>query len=273
MANSDNPQQLVSLTHEATFGLGELHIFQPPGSFSLTPASRIAVQAIGQHQQLLAGTGLDWGSGTGCLAIAAAKVPDVKHVIGLELTSANVQAAQHNAQLNGVADRVTCLQSDSYTPQSKADRAALNAQLGQIDFILANPPSSEGDDGFGFRREVLRGGRPFLKPDGLVLLNISYQYGAQRIAALCQQIAGFSHEGVLASTGWVPFDLQRADLRQCLHDYAAEEQRGGFLYEFAHPQNPATVLNAQAALAHFQQTGQSPLSQWQTHLFKFMGKG
>lgn len=265
------PQHLTTLTNEGTFGLGEIYIYQPPGSFALTPASRIALQAIGQYQHLLAGTGLDWGSGTGCLAIVAAKVPDVKHVIGLELTSANVQAAQHNARLNTVAARVTFLPSDSYAPLSEADRATFNAYRGQIDFILANPPSSAGDDGFGFRREVLRGGRPFLKPDGLVLLNISCQYGAQRIADLCRQIAGVSHEGVLASTAWVPFDLQRPDLRQCLHDYAAEEQRGGFLYEFAHPQNPATVLNAQAALAHFQQTGQSPLSQWQTHLFRFVG--
>ena len=270
MEHSYDPQHIISLPHEATFGLGELHIYQPPGSFALTPASRIAIEAIGQHQHLLNGLGLDWGSGTGCLTIAAAKAEGVKNVIGLELTSANVRAAHHNAVLNNVEDRVTFLLSDSYLPLSEADQETLNAHLGQIDFILANPPSSDGDDGFAFRREVLRGGRPFLKPGSLVFLNISYQYGQRRIADLCQQIAGFTHEGVLASTDWVPFDLQRADLRQCLRDYAAEEQRGGFPYEFAHPESPEASLNAQTALAHFQQTNQSPLTKWQTHLFRFI---
>lgn len=36
---------------------------------------------------------------------------------------------------------------------------------GGVDFVLSNPPSSQGDDGFGFRREVLRG-REFLKKGG-----------------------------------------------------------------------------------------------------------
>ncbi len=51
--------------------------------------------------------------------------------------------------------------------------------------------------------------------------------------------------------------------------YAAEEQAGGPLYEFHHPTATDQILNAQSALAHYQQTGQSPLSQWQTHLFRY----
>ena len=137
-----------------------------------------------------------------------------------------------------------------------------------MDFILANPPSSEGDDGFGYRRVVLRGARIFLVPGGVVFLSVSYQYGMSRVERLCQDAPGFEYRGVLASTDWVPFDLNRPDLLHCSHLYADEERRGGFEYAFRHPRHEQT-MTAQAALAHYEQTGDSPLSKWQTHLFIF----
>src|SRR5437660_11819394 len=108
----------TTLTEEMTGGLGELRIRHPAGTFALTPASRIALQAIGKHQGLLSGHGLDWGSGTGSLAIAAAKVPGVQKVVGLEIAEGNVAVARENAQDNGVAGKVTFVLSDSYSPSS-----------------------------------------------------------------------------------------------------------------------------------------------------------
>jgi hypothetical protein len=134
----------TALNADATGGLGEIHIFHPSRTFALTPASRIAIQAIGNCQHPLAGSGLDWGSGTGCLAI-------------------------------------------------------------------------------------------------------SYQYGRQRVEGLSQRIPGFSYGGVLASTDWVPFDLQRPDLLHCLELYAEEERRGGLHYVFLHPEIPDVYLNAPRA--------------------------
>src|SRR5260370_38859503 len=101
---------------EMTRGLCELSIRHPPGTFALTPASLISLQAIGQHQELLKGHGLDWGSGSGCLAIAAAKIPAVQSVTGLEIAEANVLVARDNAIRNSVGDKVTFLVSDSYSP-------------------------------------------------------------------------------------------------------------------------------------------------------------
>ncbi len=264
-----SPENTVHLTPADTGGLGEIAIYQPPGAFALTPASRIALQTIGVHRHLLAGVGLDWGCGAGGLAITAVQIPTVSHVIGLDIEPANIAAAQHNAVLNGVADRLTFFLADSYTPFAPADQQMLTAYAGRVDFILANPPTSEGDDGFGFRRVVLEGARAFLKPGGLVFLSVSYQYGRARIHRLAQEIPGFTYGGLLASTDWVPFDMQRPDLYHCVELYAAEEQAGGPLYEFRHPAAADQILNAQSALAHFHQTGQSPFSQWQTHLFRF----
>lgn len=260
---------LTVLTAEMTSGLGEISILQPPGTFALTPATLVILQAIGSHQSLIHGNGIDWGSGTGCLAIAASMITAVDRVVGLEITPANVQAARQNALLNQAESRVRFLLSDSYEPVAETDRRTLETFKGQTHFILANPPSSEGDDGFAFRRRVLEGARPYLVPGGVVLLNISYQYGQERIEQLTQQIPGFTHEGILTSTDWVPFDLQRADLMDCLEAYAKEENRGGWKYLFAHPETADVFLDARSALANFQRTGLSPLTKWQTHLFRF----
>ena len=266
---SDEPDSHELLHVETIPDLGEMQIVHLPGTFALTPASRIMLEAIGKQQHLLRGKGIDWGSGTGCLAIAAAKAANVEEVIGLELSPLDVEVARQNATLNGVEDRVTFYLSNSYTPLAESDQGSLETWTGQTNFIVANPPSSDGDDGFEFRRMVLRGARPYLVTGGVVFLNISYQYGQQRIENLAQEISGFDYGGLLASTDWVPFDLQRADLWRCLEYYVEEEQRGGFKYTFAHPDAVNVHLDAQSALADFQRTGVNPLTKWQTHLFSF----
>src|SRR3977135_1513131 len=81
-------------------GMGEIRIAHPAGTFAITPASLISLEGIANNQELLGGVGLDWGSGAGCLAIAAARVPAVQRVIGLELSTANVTVARQNATTN-----------------------------------------------------------------------------------------------------------------------------------------------------------------------------
>jgi SAM-dependent methyltransferase len=257
------------LTADITGG-AEVRIVHPPGTFALTPASLITLRAVGRHQHLLTGVGMDWGTGTGCLAVVAAQLPRVQKVIGLDISAANVATAWLNAQNNGVSDKVAFLVSDSYVPLAPEDRATLDTFAGRVNFLLANPPSSEGDDGFGYRRLVLQGARMFLVPGGVVFLSVSYQYGRRRLERLCEEAPGFTYGGELASTDWVPFYLGRPDLLHCLHQYAAEESRGGLEYTFKAPDGPGDrFLTAQTALAHFQRTGQSPLSKWQTHRFEY----
>jgi len=271
MINDDNLQDYRTiLKAEMTWGLGEIQILHPPGTFALTPASQISIQAIGENQELLTGNGIDWRSGTGCLAIAAAKITKVNKVWGLEISEANVKIAQKNARLNGVEDKARFMRSNSYSPFQENDLRILDALTGQVNFILANPPASEGDDGFGYRRIVLKGARKYLLNEGLVFFSISYQYGLLRVERLRQEIPGFVYGGVLASTDWVPFDLNRPDLLHCLELYAQEESQGGPEYIFSNPEAPNDErMNAQSALAYFRRTGRSPLSKWQTHLFRY----
>lgn len=251
-----------------TNGLGSIRIQHPRGTFALTPASLISLTAICCNQDKLSGIGLDWGTGTGCLAVAAARVESVHKVYGLELEPANVKAARANAAINGVAKKVRILHCDSYRPFSPSGVKLLEALKHKATFILANPPSSEGDDGFAYRREVLRGGRKYLGRGGRVFLSISSQYGAARITRLVRDAPGFVYRGLLASTGLVPFDLSRPDLLHCLELYAAEERRGGLEYTFHNPEVQELTMNAVSSLDMYRSTGKSPLMRWQTHLFE-----
>lgn len=270
---NDQQNNKTFLSAEMTAGLGEIVIHHPPGTFVVTPASRIAIQAVCQYQHLLFGKGIDWGCGTGCLAIVAARIDTVQQVIGLDISEANLDVARQNALDNGVDSKVTFIRADSYVPYAELDRHQLATFEGRTCFVLANPPASEGDDGFEYRRLVLQGAPNYLVKGGVVFLSISSQYGQRRVDQLTQQITGFVHGGVLSSTHRVPFDLQRADLFQCLERYAQEERRDGWKYSFRSPEmaNLDSVMDAQAALSYFQRTGKSPQMKWQTHLFRYIG--
>ncbi len=260
----------TTLGDEVTRGLGEITLMHPPGTTPITPASMISVEAIAGHGHLIEGVGIDWGSGGGCLSIMAARTPGVTRVVGLEIDEANVSVARRNARLNGVEGKVEFMQSDSYAPFADGDRRSLDALKGGADFLIANPISSDDDDGFGYRRTVLRGAREFLRGGGRVFLSISYQYGRLRIAGLERDVPGFFHEGILARSQCVPFDLGRTDLLNCLKVYAREESSGGLEYEFCNPVRRYQAMNARDSLAFYQRTGRSPLSQWQTHLFRYL---
>jgi 16S rRNA G966 N2-methylase RsmD len=260
----------TTIQEKFTNGLGKFVFQHPEGSFALTPASINALQAIYQNQELLFGKGIDWGCGTGCLAISAARIEKVSRVIGLDISEENIRQARQNVRANHVQGKVEVELSDSYAPMTASGWRKLEAYRGQTQFILANPPSSQGDDGFEYRRIVLRDARLYLQEGGVVFLSISYQYGKARIDQLPRQFKGYTYGGILSSTEWVPFDLQRPDLLRCLETYVEEERRGGIEYQFQDPEAAGeSRLNAQEAFACYQRTGKSPLSKWQTHLYIF----
>jgi methylase of polypeptide subunit release factors len=259
------------LDEDSTGGLGRLVFHHPAGTFALTPASHILLNAIVQNQTELSGVGMDWGSGIGCLAILAARIPAVRKVYGLEISKENVKAAARNAEENRVAEKTKFLAADSYAPFDPDDRRMVEGLRRDVDFILSNPPSSDWDDGFGFRRIVMDGARAFLKPGGIVLLNISFQYGPDRVASLHRDGSGFAYEGVAASTGWVPFDLGRQDLLNCLRVYAREEETSGLGYVFSEDGRGGAFINARTALKTYEERGTSPMTKWQTHRFRHMG--
>lgn len=262
-----------SILEEAfTKGLGRLQFYHPVGTFSITPASRVLFQAIIDHQDLLHGIGIDWGCGIGCQAILAAKIETVQAVYGLDISSENIETARINAVNNAVEAKTRFVLADSYLPFLEDERQMMQGLQRKVDFILSNPPSSDWDDGFGFRRMVLAGAKEVLKKSGIVLLNASFQYGFARVKALAGSLSGFQYAGIAASTSSVPFDLSRADLLDCLKICAAEEQKGGMDYTFiTDEKDNDSYINARSALHIFEEKGISPFTKWQTHLFRYLG--
>lgn len=257
---------------ESTGGLGSFTFLHPAGSFPLTPASRISIRALARRQEMLTGTGIDWGTGCGCLAIVAARIPGVRRMIGLDIDAANVATARRNAGLNGVEPRVTFMVADSYETDAPGDREVLARLRSRLDFIIANPPGSDGDDGLGYCRRVLRGASRYLVAGGDVLVQFAHCYGRDRVEELAGAHGGFSYGGLVESSGPAPFDLSRPDLFACLEAYVSEEIRGGPDYTFGHGvDGPDVTTNAGDALAMFRRTGASPLSKWQVHRYVWRG--
>lgn len=133
------------------------------------------------HSEL--STALDFGTGTGCIAIAlAAKCPNAK-ITALDVSADALALARQNAEANKVTERIDFFQGDGF--------AAL-PHPAQFDLIISNPPyiaSAEietlqpevrdfdpraaldgGTDGLDFYRRLAKEASRFLKPDGKIIV-------------------------------------------------------------------------------------------------------
>jgi release factor glutamine methyltransferase len=128
-------------------------------------------------------TALDFGTGSGCIAIAlAAKCPNAK-ITAADISADTLALAKENAAKNNVAERIEFLQGNGF--------AALSSNS-QFDLVISNPPyipSAEiatlqpevrdfdpraaldgGADGLDFYRRISADAKPFLKPAGKIML-------------------------------------------------------------------------------------------------------
>jgi release factor glutamine methyltransferase len=126
---------------------------------------------------------LDFGTGTGCIAIAlAVKCPGGK-IVATDISADALALAKENAAKNNVAEQIEFLQGDGF--------AALSGNS-KFDLIVSNPPyipSAEietlqpevrdfdprgaldgGTDGLDFYRMFAAQAKPFLKPVGKIML-------------------------------------------------------------------------------------------------------
>ena len=125
-------------------------------------------------------TALDICTGSGCVGIALA--PYCVHVTGADISPIAIDLARENAELNGVSDRITFVESDLF-----------NNINGHFNCITANPPyipTSEldnlpadvkkepisaldgGPDGLDYYRAIIPTSRKFLLPGGALFLEI-----------------------------------------------------------------------------------------------------
>ncbi|NOK05923.1 MULTISPECIES: peptide chain release factor N(5)-glutamine methyltransferase [Myxococcus] len=135
------------------------------------------------------GRALDVCTGSGCIAISLAAERPQATVIATDLSPDACALARENAQTLGVADRVTVLQGDLFTPVPAGER---------FQVVVSNPPyiasgeipglSAEvrreptlaldgGPDGLVAVRRVVTGARQWLEPGGLLALEIGEDQG------------------------------------------------------------------------------------------------
>ena len=136
---------------------------------------------VTRHSSLV--TALDFGTGTGCIAIAlAVKCPAAK-ISALDFSADALALAKQNATINKVTERMVFLQGDGF--------AALPAKMA-FDLIISNPPyiaAAEietlepevrdfdpraaldgGADGLDFYRRLAKEAATFLKSDGKIMV-------------------------------------------------------------------------------------------------------
>jgi release factor glutamine methyltransferase len=135
--------------------------------------------------------GCDLCTGCGVIAVAIAKnVPDAK-VIATDISEPALAVAARNIEKHKLADRIELRHGDLFEP--------LVPQLDVFDLIACNPPYVSapeyealdrnvkeyeprlalyaGPDGLDLYRRIVEKVREFLKPDGILLLEIGYRQG------------------------------------------------------------------------------------------------
>jgi release factor glutamine methyltransferase len=148
---------------------------------------------------------LDFGTGSGCIAIAlAVKCPAAK-VVATDVSPDALASARENAARHNVAERIEFLHGDGFAalekgwgerPREPGGNALADGSPGvsphQFDLIISNPPyipSAEiatlqpevrdfdpraaldgGADGLDFYRKLAVEAKPFLKPGGKIML-------------------------------------------------------------------------------------------------------
>ena len=126
---------------------------------------------------------VDMGTGTGAIAIALLANVDGLKATAVDISDNALETASLNAKNAGVTDRFTPLNSDWFSYLS-----------GKFDMIISNPPYiresqicslatevkkydplralSGGQDGLQFYRKLAKEGRQFLKPHGMIAVEI-----------------------------------------------------------------------------------------------------
>jgi release factor glutamine methyltransferase len=169
-----------------------LPIMVGPGVFIPRPETEILVEAAIKKSGALA-TGapehqstslkiLDLCTGSGCIAIVLAKHINCAKIIATDISGEALEIARQNALLNNVAEKIDFRQADLFSGIDE-----------RFDIITCNPPYIKrddiknlpqevsyepqialdaGQDGLDFYRMVARQASGFLKPDGILALEL-----------------------------------------------------------------------------------------------------
>lgn len=145
-------------------------------------------------------TALDFGTGTGCLAVALASKCPSAQVYAIDVSQQAIELARHNATRHQLAERVLLFHGDGF--------AALSPDL-RFDLLVSNPPYipsgdiaglqpevrdyeprqalDGGPDGLDFFRRLAAEAEPWLRPGGKIMLEFGDGQAAELRSVFEQQ--------------------------------------------------------------------------------------
>ena len=157
---------------------------------------------------------LDIGTGSGCIAIAAAHYSPGIDVHATDISAAALAVAARNVERHGLEDRVRLLEADLFPPLDARYRVIVsNPPYVPEAEVAALPPEyrhepavglASGPDGFAAARRILRGAAERLAADGVLFLELGA--GADAFAAAHRELPLIAIEftrggdGVLVTT-------------------------------------------------------------------------
>jgi len=143
---------------------------------------------------------LEFGTGSGCVAVAILANAPACHVVATDIQPGNLALAKRNARHNNVEDRLHTLEGDLFAP--------IEASQNRFAVICSNPPYIEtgaesdlprcirdyedpvalygGEDGLRIIADVIEQGRRYLTDGGLLALEIGLGQ-RQRVSAILEQ--------------------------------------------------------------------------------------
>lgn len=135
----------------------------------------------------------DLCTGSGNVPVAVAANRRYAKIFAADVSTAALEVADTNARRNGALEVITFLSGDLFAPLEE------NALAGKLDAVVSNPPYVSdgeyeslpagiknfeperafraGSDGLDFIRRIIDGAPRFLKPRGLLAMEIGYDQG------------------------------------------------------------------------------------------------
>lgn len=149
---------------------------------------------------------IDLCTGSGCVAISTLAARTDCSAVAVDIFESTLEIARENAERNGVGERLGFTAQDVLAPE-------FMEELGAFDCIVSNPPYVEarkielldeelsyepraaldgGDDGLKFYRAIIGKYGKYLKPNGIMLLEIGCDQ-AKAVGVIARE-AGFGCE-------------------------------------------------------------------------------